>query len=76
MLVIKLVMYTKTFFHSTIFTELMESMQAWYQSSALEVDYDRQKAQNNHKNMAMDPRTHRPFKDENQLAPVRTCTCM
>ena len=50
----------------------MESMQAWYQSSALEADYYRQKAQNNHKKMAMDPRTHRLFRDESQLAPVST----
>ena len=55
---------------STIFTELMESMQTWYQSSALEADYYRQKAQNNHKKMALDPRTHKPFRDENALAPV------
>ena len=45
-------------------------MQTWYQSSALEADYYRQKAQNNHKKMAMDPRTHKPFRDENALALV------
>ena len=64
-------------------------MQTWYQSSALEADYYRQKAQVNHKKMAMDPRTHKPFRDENALAPVsgegsnykymylyvHTCTC-
>lgn len=50
-------------------------MQTWYQSSALEADYYRQKAQNNHKKMAMDPRTHKPFRDENALAPVSESFC-
>lgn len=55
---------------SAIFTELMESMQTWYQSSALEADYYRRKAKNNHKKMAMDPRTHKPFRDEHDFTPV------
>ena len=55
---------------STIFTEVMESMAAWYQSSALEADYYRQRSQNNHKAMALDPRTHRPFNEQKQSAPV------
>ena len=42
----------------------------WYQSSALEADYYRQKAQNKHKKMALDPRTHQPFRDENAFIPV------
>ena len=47
----------------------MESMQMYW-SPDLDADYYRQEAQNDHKKMAMDPRTRRPFRDENMLAPV------
>ena len=47
---------------STVFAELMESMEQWYMSGALEADYYRTKRQaNSNRKMQHDPRTQKPF---------------
>lgn len=49
----------------TIFTELMENMEQWYMSSALEVDHFRTFNQTNrNRKMQHDPRTQKPFEDK------------
>ena len=58
---------------STIFSELMEGMQKWYMSTALEADYYRAKARNNHKKMYHDPRTQKPFEGKEEHTPVSCC---
>lgn len=46
----------------TIFAELMEGMEQWYMSSALEVDYYKTRSQaNSNRKMQHDPRTQKPF---------------
>ncbi len=57
---------------STIFAELMESMEQWYMSSALEVDYFRSRSQANlNRKMQHDPRTQKPF-ESNEISGVRS----
>ena len=47
---------------STIFSELMENMEVWYMSSALEADFFKTKIHaNGNRKMQHDPRTQKPF---------------
>jgi len=47
----------------------MECVQPWYMITALEVDNYRIKSQNSNK-MTLDPRTRKPFENEDDFPPV------